>query len=58
MRPALAVKLYKEGALTLGKAAKLADQSLEGFIERLGKLGVSIVDYTADELNKELKDFE
>ena len=58
LRPSLAISLYKEGVLTLGKAAKLADQSLESFIERLGKLGLPIVDYTVEELGKELKDFE
>lgn len=57
LRPAIAVKLYKEEALTLGKAAKLAGQSLESFIERLGKLGIPVVDYSPDEIDKELKDF-
>ena len=54
---ALAVKLYKEEALTLGKAAKLANQSIEAFVERLGKLGVPVVHYPADDIDKELKDF-
>lgn len=58
LRLSLAVSLYKDGILTLGKAAKLADQSLEGFIERLGKMGIPVADYTVDELDKELKDFE
>jgi predicted HTH domain antitoxin len=54
----LAVSLYREGILTLGKAAKLADQSIEEFIERLGKLGIPIVDYPAIELDEELKNFK
>ncbi len=58
LRLSLAVNLYKEGALTVGKAAKLADQSLENFIEQLGKMGIPVVDYTVDDLSKELKDFE
>lgn len=58
LRPALAVYLYKEGTLTLAKAAKLADISLEGFMVMLSKLGVSIVRYTLKEVDKELKDFE
>lgn len=57
LRPALAMMLYQEEVLTIEKAAKLADQSIESFIERLGKLGVSAVNYSASELPKELKDF-
>lgn len=57
LRTALAIKLYKEETLTLGKAAKLADTSIEAFIERLGKLGISITRYSSKELEKELKDF-
>ncbi len=58
LRQALAIKLYQEDTFTLEKAAKLAGVSLEAFIETLGKLGISIVDYTAAELHRELKDFE
>ncbi len=58
LRPALAVKLYKEGTLTLGKAAKLAGQSMEAFIEKLGHLGVPVVNYLPTEIAQELKDFE
>ena len=41
LRPALAVHLYKEGVLTLAKAAKLSGESLEGFIATLSKLGIT-----------------
>jgi prevent-host-death family protein len=58
LRPAMAVKLYQEEVITLEKAAKLAGMSVEAFIERLGLLGVAIVDYSSAELNKELKDFD
>lgn len=58
LRSALAVTLYKEGTLSLGKAAKLADQSLEAFIEKLGKLNIPVVDYSDEEIEKELKYFE
>lgn len=55
---AFAIKLYQDGALTLGKAAKLANCPLELFIEMLGSLGVPIVNYSPSEVSKELKDFE
>ncbi len=54
----LAVTLYKKHLITLEKAAKLADKSLEDFIEILGKLNISIVNYSKKELSKEIKDFE
>lgn len=54
----IAIKLYKEEAVTLEKAAKLANVSLEGFIEKLGKLGIPVVAYSKSELEKELKDFD
>ncbi|MBI5447388.1 MAG: UPF0175 family protein [Gammaproteobacteria bacterium] len=58
LHASLAITLYKEHHLTLEKAAKLADKSLEGFIEILGKLNISIVNYSTKDLLKELKDFE
>lgn len=58
LKSALAMKLYNEGTITLGKAAKLAGISIEAFIEKLGKLGISIAKYDSNELLKEIKDFE
>lgn len=57
LRPLMALLLFKEGALSLAKAAKLAGQSLEGFIEKLGSLGVVSVNYEPMDLEKEIKDF-
>lgn len=58
LKPVLAVHLYKEGVLTLAKAAKLSGESLEGFIAMLSKLGISIIHYTIKDVDEELKDFE
>lgn len=55
---ALAVKLFQEAVLTPGQAARLANRSLENFIETLGRLGISVVDYPIDELDQELRFFE
>ena len=54
---AMAIKLYKEETMTLEKAAKVANLSLERFIGKLGKLGIPAVTYSELELDKELKDF-
>jgi antitoxin (DNA-binding transcriptional repressor) of toxin-antitoxin stability system len=43
LRPVMAVKLYEEGVLTLGKAAKLAGLSIEAFIEKLGSLDIPVI---------------
>ncbi|HLB56235.1 MAG TPA: UPF0175 family protein [Coxiellaceae bacterium] len=58
LKPALAIHLYKEGILTLAKAAKLSGESLEEFIAILSKLGISIIHYTIKDVDEELKDFE
>ncbi|OGT50617.1 MAG: prevent-host-death family protein [Gammaproteobacteria bacterium RIFCSPHIGHO2_12_FULL_41_15] len=58
LHASLAITLYKERHLTLEKAAKLASKSLEDFIEILGKLNISVVNYSVKELSRELKDFE
>ena len=57
LRPFIAIKLFKEGILTLEKSAKLSGQSTESLIETLGKLDIPAVDYSPREIAKELKDF-
>lgn len=51
---ALAIKLFQDGTLSLGKAARLAGFSYEGFVEQLGLLGIPAVDYAPDDLEAEL----
>jgi len=51
---ALACHLFSEGAISLGKAARLAGLSSEAFIERLGAMGIPAVDYPAQEIDGEL----
>lgn len=58
LRQALAIKLYQENTLSLEKASKLAGIALEVFMERLGSLGIPIVNYSTAELKQELEDFE
>lgn len=55
---ALAVRLFAEKAISLGKAAKLAGRSLEDFITHLGATGVSAVDYPSEEIDEELAALE
>lgn len=52
---ALAVELYRGQTVSLGLAAKIAGLSYVEFIEQLGRLRISILDYDPDELDRELK---
>lgn len=51
---ALAIKLFEERTLSLGKAAKLAGLSYEEFVEQLATIGIPAVDYAAEDLDAEL----
>jgi len=50
----LTVKLFETGKLSLGQAAKLAGFSKKTFIELLGKMVVPVIDYPAEELEREI----
>ncbi len=50
----LTVKLFETGKLSLGQAAKLAGYSKATFIELVGKMGVPVIDYPAEELEREI----
>jgi predicted HTH domain antitoxin len=51
----LMIKLFETGRLSLGQAAKLAGYSKPTFIELLGKLGVPVIDYPAEDLQQEIE---
>ena len=51
----LAAKLYEDGILSGGQAAELVGISKRLFLEQLGKYGVSIFGYTAEELRQDLE---
>ena len=51
----LAIKLYEAGELSLGQAAKLVGYSKRAFIAFLGKNGVPVINYPAEELEREME---
>jgi prevent-host-death family protein len=51
---ALAIKLFQDGTISLGKAAKLSGLPYEAFVEQLASLGIAAVDYAPDQLDGEL----
>lgn len=50
----LAAKLYEVGKLSLGKAAQLSGYSKSTFIEILSKMGIPVINYSPDDLEREL----
>lgn len=50
----LAAKLYEKGSLSLGQAAELAGYSKRTFMDILGNYDVSIFNYPAEELEKDV----
>ncbi|HMP81089.1 MAG TPA: UPF0175 family protein [Verrucomicrobiota bacterium] len=55
VRLALAVRLFEKGRVTLGQAAKLAGFTKRAFIDVLGREGVPVSNYPAEELEKEVR---
>ncbi len=51
----LASKLYEERRLSLGQAAELAGMSKRTFAELLGKYNVSLFNYPASDLSRDVK---
>jgi predicted HTH domain antitoxin len=55
---ALAVSLFKNGAITSARAAKLARMNLADFLAHLSAQGIPVVDYDPAELEQELAVFD
>ncbi len=49
----IASRLYEKGKLSLGEAAELAGYSKVTFMELLGDFGVSIFNYSPEELEQD-----
>jgi predicted HTH domain antitoxin len=50
----LAAKLYESGRLSLGHAAELAGLSKAAFAEVIGQYGVSLINYSAEEIKQDV----
>lgn len=51
----IAMYFFETGLVTLSQAAQIAGLSLEEFIELLGEVGISAVDYPPEELEEEIE---
>jgi predicted HTH domain antitoxin len=55
MRVAAAAKWYELGEISQGKAAEIAGLSRSGFIQALARYQVSVLQYSAEELEEEMQ---
>lgn len=51
----IATRLYEKGKLSLGQAAELVGLSKRAFMEILGTYGVSVFNYSASELDRDVE---
>ena len=54
---AVAVRLYENEVISLGKAARIAGLSISEFIDRLGALNIPVIRYPAEDLKREIAEF-
>lgn len=54
VRLLLAVKLFEVGPVSLGQAAKIAGFTKRSFIDVLGRYGVPVFNYSAEDLEQEI----
>ena len=58
VRMALATALFKDGELSLARSAKLADMPLAGFIAHVSRLGISVINQTAEDVQEDMDTLE
>ena len=58
VRAALATALFRDGELSLARAARVAEMDVAGFIAQLGRLGIPAIRLTAAESNADLDTLE
>lgn len=58
VRKALATALFKDGELSLARSAKLADMPLADFIAHVSRLGIPVINQTADEVQQDMDTLE
>ena len=50
----LATQLFREGNISLGKAAKLANMPISEFTEHVSDQGIPVVDFSEEEFDREM----
>ena len=55
VRAALATALFRDGNLSLARAARVAQMPLPGFIAHLSRLGIPVIQMSAEETGRDLE---
>lgn len=55
IRPALATALFRDGNLSLARAANLAELSISQFASHISRLGIPVVRLNADEAGRDME---
>jgi len=58
VRKALATALFKDGDLSLARSARLADMPLASFITHISRLGIPVINQTAEEVQQDMDTLE
>jgi predicted HTH domain antitoxin len=58
IKPALATALFRDGNLSLARAARLAEMTLGEFVTHVSRLGIPVVTLDADEANRDMDTLE
>ena len=58
VKMALAIALFKDGHLSLGRAAKVADITLSEFMQQVSRLGIPVIRGSAEETRQDLETLE
>lgn len=58
VRKALATALFKDGELSLARSARLADMPLANFIAHVSRLGIPVINQTAEEVQEDMDTLE
>lgn len=58
IRRALATALFKDGSLSLARSARLADMPLPDFMQHLSRLGIPVIQGSAQEVRKDVETLE
>jgi predicted HTH domain antitoxin len=55
MKLQYAAKLFQDGKITIGQGAEFCGIAFTDFMFSLGKMGIPVIDYSPEELDKELE---
>jgi predicted HTH domain antitoxin len=58
VRLALATALFKDGSLSLARAAKVADMPLPDFMQHLSRSGIPVIQGGANEVKRDVETLE